>query len=256
MRRIIAFASLLLGAGTLLSAQQPLSDDDIIKRIREGVWEDLTRRGVEEEGCDCESSPVSIESPDQSAASPMLILAVRESRKPLGQTIGWAPSPPQSSPSSAGPTKWTVFAGYSYGRLATSGLGGDLNTHGFNFAVSGHVSEWIAITGDVSGHFFERGFSDVSVFNFAAGPALTRRRGRVRCFSRFLAGAGRISVGTFDIDATETSFSTVFGGAIDVGITERFAIRVIQSDWLRLWDIGGGEDLNMWRLSFGVVGRF
>lgn len=255
MRRILAFASLLFGTGTLLSAQlPPLSDDDIIRMLKEGVAEELITEKVEEEGCDCDTSPISIQGLNEAGASPKLIRAVVESHQPL--RVGWASSAAQSVPPLAGLTKWTVFAGYSYGRLTTGGLGGDLNTHGFNVSASGHISKWLAITGDVSGHFFERGFSEVSIFNFAAGPALTSRTGRVRGFSRFLVGAGRISLGTFDIDTTETSFSTVFGGAIDVGITERLAIRVIQSDWLRLWDIGGGESLDMWRLSFGVVGRF
>ena len=153
------------------------------------------------------------------------------------------------------PTKVTVFGGYSYGR--SEGDLGDFNWNGFNVAVSGHVTDWLAITGDVSGHFTEiGGLLDLSWYNFSAGPQFIRRTGRIRGFGHALFGVSLVDAGLLGFDiGNETGFSTVIGGGVDVGITERFAVRVFQGDWLRIWDVSG-QDLNLGRLSFGVVGRF
>lgn len=255
MFRRFVFVSTLIVAGGVLSAQQATSEDDVFKRLREGVAEDPAPKRGEKAGNDSDDFPFSIQGLTEGGVSPNLIgAAVHE---PMQPAVGWSRSAAQTGSPLAQPTKVTVFAGYSYGRLSLDGLGGHLNANGFNLAVSGHLTNWLAISGDVSGHFTEIGPSDVSIFNFAAGPELTPRRGRFRGVSRFLVGVGRISEDFFGVSAAQSSFSTIFGGAFDFGITKRLAIRVLQSEWLRLWDVGGsGEAVSMWRLSFGVVGRF
>ena len=45
----------------------------------------------------------------------------------------------------------------------------------------------------------------------------------------------------------------LIGGGLDVGVSKHMALRVFQSDWVHHF---GDDGFDMFRLSFGVVGRF
>ncbi|HSR51111.1 MAG TPA: outer membrane beta-barrel protein [Acidobacteriota bacterium] len=231
--------------GFVSAQEKPLTNEDIIQMLKSGVSEDIIIEKIAVSGCDCEKSAFDIMILNGAGASPRLVKFIINAEAPQA-----AAAPVAAAPE---PTKVTLFGGYSYGR-SEGDLGG-FNWNGFNGAVTGHLTDWLAITGDVSGHYTDLSVLDVSVYSFAIGPEFTRRTGRVRGFGHVLFGASRISAGLLGVGVGETGFSTVIGGGVDVGVSEHFAIRVFQSDWLRIWDIGG-DDFNLGRFSFGVVGRF
>jgi hypothetical protein len=167
-----------------------------------------------------------------------------------------APALAQSSPSIRSESghhivtpKAEVFAGYSFLRIYGQ------NAHGVNVSVTGNLNQYFGITGDFSVHEPEDtdkannpalfpGFRDVdTVSTVLGGPRFTYRRGPVTPFAHILAGGsfgGDDSVGTL-----------VAGGGLDVRVSERVAIRVVQADYFATT-----ERPNNGRFSFGLVFRF
>ncbi len=165
------------------------------------------------------------------------------------------------------------FGGYSYNSA-------DINTltinprrtgqNGANFAYTRNLTKNIGITGDISAHFSRR--SQTS----GGGEFESRRnqyyllggvqfkapnKSRVTPFAHVLVGASlfrgftsnRTSAGnvfTFD-DAT--SFAAALGGGLDVRVSKRVAVRLIQADYTPTF-FGPGRQDNF-RLSIGIVFR-
>ncbi len=249
MRRALVLFSTLMATTGLLSAQEdPTTNKDLIRMIMERAAQEPAAHMVSAAGCDCETSVVGSPILMGAGASSIAAKAALDSRLPSLPATA-----PVSTPATfSDPTSVTFFGGYSYGRSD-----GDINWNGFITAASFHMTDWLAVAADVSGHFADLGgILDVSWFNFSAGPQIIQRTGRVRGFAHVLFGVGRVDAAFLGQNlGNETGFSTVFGGGVDIGLSERFALRVFQGDLVRLWDING-VDANLGRISFGVVGRF
>jgi opacity protein-like surface antigen len=147
--------------------------------------------------------------------------------------------------------KAELFGGYSYTRDGGQGL------HGGEVALSVKLTPWIAAEADVSAHYGrEPGLSTSRLF-FMGGPRFTYRAGRVAVFTRYLAGGVRsragITVLGVDITENRTDFAMAFGGGVDVGVSERWAVRA-QADYA-FSRADGGTDREP-RISAGAVYRF
>jgi opacity protein-like surface antigen len=163
------------------------------------------------------------------------------------------------------------FAGYSYHSADINTLTIDpqrTGQHGVNLAYTRNLSPHVGLTGDVSAHFkrtsqptttgtFE---SQRDQYYFLGGVQFAaRNQRRVRPFAHALVGASlfrgltsdRSPAGNvFTIDDA-TSFAMAFGGGLDVRVSERVAVRIIQADYAPTF-FGAGRQDNF-RLSFGVV---
>lgn len=180
------------------------------------------------------------------------------------------------------------FAGVSVASfdtgLGNSGLTGahDRETaFGFDSSVTGYLSDHLGIEGNVDGHFKTLRFSfpgatsvDVRVksFNFLGGPHYRfSPSGKVTPFVRGLAGVNhsRVSVDSFTIGTittpgitqTETDFALKLGGGVDIGISQRAAVR-LSADYNPIFEsdsgnlnpgFGGRRTRNDVVFSFGIV---
>lgn len=153
---------------------------------------------------------------------------------------------------------WTpkaeVFGGYSYG-----GSG----THGWNASVAGNVNSWFGLVADFNG-FRTRieeqdSFEKIRSYSYLFGPQVSLRRGRaVRPFVHALFGGARTRNTVTEAGQTfvfmDTTFALALGGGLDVRLSDRVAVRVIQADYLRTGFFG--ETQNKGRICAGLVIRF
>jgi len=121
-----------------------------------------------------------------------------------------------------------VFGGYSYTRDEGQSL------HGGEVSLGLRLTRWIAAEADVSAHYgSDLGVSTSRLF-FMAGPRFAYRGGKFAVFTHYLAGGARsrmgITVAGVDIAETRTDFAMAFGGGIDVGLSDRWAVRA-QADY-------------------------
>ena len=145
-----------------------------------------------------------------------------------------------------------VFGGYAYGRAIQA----DINLHGFDAKAGVNLTDWIALVGDFSGGY--AGLNEVididaSLYFAGTGPEF-HSGDTARVFAHVFVGAAFAGIDAGGIGVSNTVFATVVGGGVDIGITERIAIRAAQVDWMHgFGDNGGGIIL---RVSTGVVARF
>ena len=139
-----------------------------------------------------------------------------------------------------------VFGGYSYFSADVSfddpfdDDGDDFfdqreGFHGVGFSIAGNLSRSIGLVADFSYHkkeldvpFFAEEI-DSSAFTFLFGPRFTARGDRVDAFGHVLIGGVRTKTEEFD---SETSLALGVGGGIDIKATDKFAVRLIQLDYI------------------------
>ena len=265
-----------------LAQDAPITNREIIALIKDGVSEDLILHKIQTSGCKCRTAAMDIMLLKGTGASETLIRGI------ISQTRRTATSPARPrSPQSPQipiseleePTVATLFGGYTYGY--TEGDFGGAHWNGWNVATSFAITDWLSIAGDVSGHYlgdfpdpivclgcFIR--VDSSIYTFAAGPQFSTwgRTRKVRGFGHVMVGGGHrnrhevvdlndpqiVGFGReTDTHGIGVSPVLLIGGGLDVGVSKHMALRVFQSDWVHHF---GDGSFDMFRLSFGVVGRF
>ena len=140
-----------------------------------------------------------------------------------------------------------IFGGYSL-LHADNGFVGN-NASGWEASLAGNYNRWLGLTADFSGHYDSFGGVDVSDHNFLFGPTVSLRNPRFTPFGHALFGDSHISAG----GVSDNSFGMALGGGLDWNLTQRFAVRVIQADYL--FTHFGGDTQNNIRFSFGLVLR-
>lgn len=197
--------------------------------------------------------------------------------------------------------KVEVFGGYSYLRVdlgidedfpdANSSFG----AHGFAAHVTGNVNRYVGLQGEFSTHTRRRNFVDgvdtldlkVRTNQFLGGIQVkdNKKEGsRVRPFFRVLAGLSNQRVNargtffdpggggeggggttvTFDESESLNNFAMVIGGGVDVTVSPRVAIRLVQADYnpifVRSQTTSGGFNVDSntqhnFRIGVGVIFR-
>lgn len=132
--------------------------------------------------------------------------------------------------------------------------------HGFGFSVAGNFSRHFGVVGDFSYHKREIDVPgpdiDFSTFNFLFGPRLTARGDRVEGFGHFLVGGvrRRVEGGDSDVD-----LALGIGGGVDIKVTQNFAVRLVQLDYIPFRDrnffTGDKEWRHNLRVGVGVTFR-
>jgi len=121
-----------------------------------------------------------------------------------------------------------VFAGYSYTKDGGQGLNGG------EASLAIRLTGWIGAEADVSAHYGSALGTRTTRLFFMAGPRFAYRAGRFTVFAHYLAGGARsgsgLTVVGVDITQTRTDFAMAFGGGVDLGISDRWAVRV-QADY-------------------------
>lgn len=169
-----------------------------------------------------------------------------------------------------------LFGGYS---LFHADGGGNL--HGWNASVAANLNRWFGLVVDFSGHYGSESFRAVPVVRpfpplpglatsvdsnlhlFLGGPRLSyRKSGRLTPFGHVLLGAARSHVDgkiegpsfTVRFSDTSTAFAMALGGGLDLKLSKRVALRLIQADYL-LTPFGDDTQNNA-RISAGLIFRF
>jgi opacity protein-like surface antigen len=176
--------------------------------------------------------------------------------------------------------KAEVFVGYSLLHTDMGDLDASFNSHGINGAVTGTVSRYVGITGDISYHSKSDSFSDsTGVYSgkfrttqYMGGVQIkdyAKDGGKLRPFARALAGVanqhadlnGTIFGSPFNDSLSTNNFALAVGGGLDLKVSNRVDIRLIQAEYNPIFfkdqTVGtttfSGGTQNNFRLSFGIV---
>jgi hypothetical protein len=173
--------------------------------------------------------------------------------------------------------KWELFGGYSFFDPATDvhGIlpGGLLpvssrlesNPHGIGGSVTYNFNRWFGLTADASGHWGsgENGvvkrIDDAAFYNASMGPKLTYRSHYFSPFVEALVGWHSLDSDLFQSD---NRFGFMAGGGLDLNLNRRFALRLLQGDFVFSNHQFGpsstvpSTDVRGVRLQSGVVFRF
>lgn len=154
------------------------------------------------------------------------------------------PAPAQSFP------KLEASAGYSYTRFHPA-ANVVANCNGGYGSVTGNFSSWLGVTGDVD---VCRVSSGSTATTYMFGPKFALRKCcSVTPFANVLLGGIHVTPGFPSVAGAADAFAFKAGGGIDISLTCRVAIRVIEADYLltRLHS----TNQNNFRLSAGIVLR-
>jgi opacity protein-like surface antigen len=146
--------------------------------------------------------------------------------------------------------KAEFFVGYEYEHLNPGGTG----CHGLGLNLAYNVNDWLGGVGDF-GYCKEIGLpSGVTAhdFNYLFGPRVTYRNyGKLNPFGQVLFGGQHVGTNSF---GTANSFAMTLGGGVDYKYNDRFAIRLIQVEYL--YTHFAGQRQNNARIEAGLVYTF
>jgi hypothetical protein len=152
-----------------------------------------------------------------------------------------------------------LFGGYSYFNSDQFIDRESLYVPGFAVSLAGNVNQYFGVAGEISGHYGETTIGgirpnnqfDVNTYTFLFGPRLTSRGTGANFFGHALVGAARTRVETFD---SETDFAFAVGGGVDINVSKRLGVRLIQLDYIAIK--GEDDTAHNFRAQIGVVFRF
>lgn len=136
------------------------------------------------------------------------------------------------------------------------------NLHGWEGAVQFNINRWLGAVADVSGHYgvpFEATGASVdgNTHNFLFGPQINFRAHKVKIFGHALFGMNHIHVNAnpplLPAEFSNNAFGMAFGGGIDLNVSERFALRAGQFDYVFSDHNFGNGHQNNFRFSAGFV---
>jgi peptidoglycan-associated lipoprotein len=155
--------------------------------------------------------------------------------------------------------RWELDAGYSYARTnAPPGGCGCVSMNGGNGGVAYHLNDHLALAGDVAvvtaGNVRGSGQS-LSLLSYQVGPRVYLPMKRVTPFGQVLVGGAHASNPAFGGSGpSANAFAATVGGGIDLSLNRRFALRLIEADYIvTTFSNGVNDHQNNLRLSFGVV---
>ena len=176
--------------------------------------------------------------------------------------------------------KVEVFGGYSFLRVE-----GGNSFNGWQASVAGNVNDWFGIVAEFSGHYDSRSQrasfirpgapplefrseTDASIHSFLFGPRFSyRKHERVTPFVHGLIGLARSHTDVrsstsdpvlddllSDFEISDTNFSAALGGGIDINLSKRFALRLVQADYQAIRN--DSFTIDNARISTGLVIRW
>jgi hypothetical protein len=181
-----------------------------------------------------------------------------------------------------------IFGGYSYINLDTPEFFDDRpSANGWAASFSLNFNERFGLTGDFGWQVRDMlasfdtcppgslcivgdiafGVAEPQTNQILGGPRYTLRGDRFTGFAHILAGLQRTTIPAFSAirvldgstviapETSKTDFALNFGGGLDWSVNDRWAVRVVQFDYLPVRTGGTGWAQNV-RLQSGVVVKF
>jgi hypothetical protein len=167
--------------------------------------------------------------------------------------------------------QWEVFTGYSFQRadvreyykstpIVYTFRHHYVNMNGFEASVTENMNRWFGGTLDFSAHFKTPQVLGVSnrerIYSVFYGPQFSYRKSSLgTAFAHVLLGGTHtgVSVEPTGPHASDFSFSFALGGGVDLTLTNKAAVRILQADYLRTSALGTNQ--NSYRLSAGMLFR-
>jgi hypothetical protein len=143
-----------------------------------------------------------------------------------------------------------IFGGYSnlYANFSNSSF--DMN--GANFSVQENLNSWFGGVLDFSTHFGTENGLKTNTQTLSYGPVFSYRKNKtIVPFAHATVGAERGGANFLEISQPETRIAVLAGGGLDINVTPRVALRLIQADYL-LTRFSSARQDNL-RLSAGLV---
>lgn len=146
--------------------------------------------------------------------------------------------------------KAEVYAGYDYVRV--NDLGDSYNFNGGSGQLAYNANHWLGIVGDLGGYYTSNGFR-AGILSYLFGPRINfRGYGKMTPFAQVLVGGAR-SIDNSPLNA----FAMTAGVGIEFKISEHFAIRPVQAEYILTKFMDGVSNRqNSFRYSAGIVFRF
>lgn len=151
-----------------------------------------------------------------------------------------------------GTPKAEIFGGYQF-----THVDGGYNANGWNGALTGNFNNWLGATADFSGTYKNVSGVDVKNYSYTFGPTVSlNHSGKLNPFVHALFGGSHLSASLSGVGSGSTSgFTMMFGGGADAGLSQHFAYRLAQVDWV-YYRFSGQSDSKNVRISTGIVMRF
>ena len=149
------------------------------------------------------------------------------------------------------PARAEFFGGFSFERLAPSSGAVTSLASGWAAGMQVNLRGPLALVADFSGAYGTQSGVELRQYNFLAGPRLTLRRGRAAIFAHVLPGMSRLNARAGGAEDTASAFAAAAGGGLDVRLSRRVGLRLVQADYL-VTRLAGNTQNNL-RLSSGVV---
>lgn len=144
--------------------------------------------------------------------------------------------------------KAEVFGGYSYLRS------GGANFNGGSGSIAYNPSNWLGILGDI-GVYHNGQVGSTNFVTYLFGPRLSyRKSSRVTPYAQLVLGGAHASSSFLGLSASSNAFAMSMGGGLDAGISPRFAVRLVQVEYLLTANSAGHG--NSARISAGLVFRW
>jgi hypothetical protein len=145
-----------------------------------------------------------------------------------------------------------VFGNYSH--LVANVNGTSVNLNGWGVSVGENLNRWFGGTLDFSTHYATQAGFNVNTETLMYGPVVSYRNiPKITPFAHVLMGVVRGSPGYLGVSQADRVFGLMTGGGLDLAVNDRFAIRVLQADYLMSRFLKTRQD-NI-RLSAGIVLR-
>ena len=160
-----------------------------------------------------------------------------------------------------------VYGGLSFLHIDDNGLHAPKrNFVGWDSEFQYNITKLLGVTADFGGNYgrVAPGVPNSHSYTYVFGPTFSIRREHAVLFAHTLFGENTISknviTGGSNASPTDSAFSMMWGGGLDVKVNQTFAIRLAQLDWLYtrhdLTPNGGKAFQNNVRLTGGVTINF
>jgi len=132
-----------------------------------------------------------------------------------------------------------VFGGFSYLHVDTMGLvnqGFKANYAGWDSEFQFNVNKLLGITADIGGNYgrLEPNIPNSHTYTYVFGPTFSIRRERATVFAHTLFGENSATLKTAAgaPSLSDSAFTMAWGGGLDLKLSNRFALRLGQLDWV------------------------
>jgi len=177
--------------------------------------------------------------------------------------LGAGTCPPGSFGVHPGANGWNASAQFNATRFL-----------GIKADFTGHYNTPVTISSQIANSLAQLGITGLPpkarYYSYLFGPVIFQSKGRYKPFAHALFGLNTVStnlshvtgLGISGLTTSDTAFAMAFGGGVDIAVTDRFAVRAGEVDYLYTkHDFSGGASgvathQNNLRASVGIVFQF